>query len=111
MVRAHAKRVKITTTAQTTILSFTAPKTGLYSVSVAVAVLTASTTLTAQATWTDPDGGAATYTFANAVNEAVGVYTFGQRTACVKGGTVVNLNITAGTANQIIASGLIEEKA
>ena len=111
VVRAHAKRIAITTTIATTILSSTARKTGLFVAGVSMAVLNAATTLTAQLTYTDPDGGAQTYTWVNAVNEAVGTYPQNVVNICAKGGTTINLVVTAGTANNIIASGFIEESA
>jgi hypothetical protein len=111
VVVARAKRVPLTGTAATTVLSATARKTSLFALSAYASVANAQTNLTLQATWTDPDtGNPQTYTWLNNVAEPVGVYPQNTIIVAAKGGTALSIVATAGTANNIKITGTIEQK-
>ena len=99
---ANASDFELTTTAATTVATFTPFAQGNFMVTAYFRVITAATTVTLTATWSD-SSGAQTYTWVNAVSEPVGSYTqlpiYVNATA-----SAITITATAGTANQVYVS-------
>jgi hypothetical protein len=111
LVLAEANGTLITGTAATQVLSYIAPRRGLYRVTPYLEVANAATVVTLTATWTDPVLGAQTYTWQNAANLAVGTYPQSPQLVRAQGGTAITVTVTAGTANNVTASAIIEGRA
>lgn len=103
-VVARNRQTLLTTTAATTLATFTPQVSGLYLVGVAGTVQTAATDLTVAVTYTDPTTGqAATLTLASGTSVAVGPVSLVGMLAA-QGGAAVAISATAGTANQVTLS-------
>ena len=98
---------ELTTTSATTLASYTPSATGFYNVLIFYRIVTASTTVTLAITYTDAGNSAQKDTLVNAVTQSVGDYAAVDRIVSA-GGQPITVNITAGTANQIYASAVIE---
>jgi hypothetical protein len=109
LVLARAKRVLLSTTGATTVLSYTARKNTLLSIRPYVVVKNAATVLTLQASFTDPDFGADTYSWYNGVSVPVGVNIQEEIMVLAQGGTTVTITATAGTAGNVTVSASIRE--
>ena len=72
-------------------------------------VVTGATVVTITVTYTNPAAAASTITLIDAVSKAVGDYTVTPVYVVADPNTVVNINYTAGTANQVIVSSDIVE--
>ena len=108
-----ADGTEITSTTATTVLTYTPTATGLFDVSLFLEVTTAATTVTATLTYYDEEAAASdtiNLTPSGGVSLAVGEYTF-PVVPSLRCGTTdpVAVSITAGTANQVYASGWIRE--
>lgn len=104
---ADAQEVELTTTAATVVATYTPAAAGNYIIWVYLRVVTATTTVTVTVTYADA-GGAQTTTVLNAQSCAVGSYT-GLPVYCnAVAGTAIDVNVTAGTANQVYASADID---
>lgn len=106
-VGASTYELEITATTATTVVTYTPTATGIYRVGVYFRVVTAATVVTVALSWTDATG-AQTITLLNAVSEPVGSYTFND-VSLASTATAVSVTVTAGTANQVYASGYIRE--
>jgi hypothetical protein len=97
---------QITTTSQTTVLSYTPQAQGLFSVKIYARVVTAATNVTITITYTSPSG-AQTNTV---VNQSLGVgdWVFVPQTILATIGSAISVNVTAATANQVYVSAAIE---
>ena len=104
--KANASDTELTTTTATTIATFTPTTQGNFILSVYYRVVTAATTLTLSAAW-DDGTGAQTYTWVNSTSQAVGSYTLTQLYINATTSAAISISATAGTANQVYASGTI----
>lgn len=100
-VVARNRLTTLTTTAATTLATFTPQVSGLYLVGVAGTVQTAATDLTVTVTATDPTTGqAATLTLASGTSYAVGPVSLVGMIAA-QAGSAMTVSATAGTASQV----------
>ncbi len=97
--------LELTTTSQTTIATYTPSTQGNYTLKVYARVITAATTLTLTANWTDASG-VQSYSWVNAASEAVGSYTF-LPIYINSLADAITISATAGTANQVYVSASI----
>lgn len=109
LIVARAKRILLSTVGATQILQYTARKTMLLKVQPYVVIKVAGTVLTLAVAWTDPDAGADTFNWYNAINVPVGISLQQEVLLLAKGGTTVTITGTAGTINQATLSAFIEE--
>jgi hypothetical protein len=109
LVVARANRILLTTTATTAIMTVTPQRTSLLEVSTYFSVITASTNVTITLSYTDPDAGAISYPILALTSEPVGAHPQPSVLILARGGTQVQLLFTAGTANQVTASGAITD--
>lgn len=107
---ARAYDSELTTTSATTIVSFTPATNGPFNIEGYVAVTTAATTITLQYLWDDPHLGAQTYSIINAVSEAVDTYPLALTTVSASTLAPIQVIATAGTANQVYVTSIIEVK-
>jgi hypothetical protein len=103
-----ASGIEITTTVQTTVLTYTPSANTSLVVRASLTIITASTTVTLSASWTDPNSGAQTYTWENATSVPVGVRLELPLTILAAAGQPVQVSVTAGTVNQVFVTGCIE---
>jgi len=104
----RVRRVLLTTTAATTVLSWTPPVTGSYAVALYASVVTAATATTLTVSWTDPDTGTSqSLTVANAQSLPVGATPFGTYHIVAQAGSPIAVTATAGTANQVRVSAAV----
>jgi len=108
-VVAKAVATELTTTSATTVATFTPSAAGLYIIKAAVVVLTAATTVTLTATWTDPNGGALTYTWENATSLPVGTRLELPLVVTATSTAAISVSAMAGTANQVYVTAAIIE--
>ncbi len=109
---ASARNTELTTTAATQIFTFTPTTSGIYRVISYLRVITAATNITLTIAYAD-SGGAQSYTPAalNATSISVGSHSVIDYTFEAVAGTAITLTVTAGTANQVFVSGVLEEVA
>ena len=101
-VAARADRVLLTSTGTTTVLAWTPNRTQAVEVAVYVAVAGSNTALTLVVAWTDPEVGAAQYTYYNAQTLTAGVPALQPVLLVVaQGGQPITLTAQAGTANTV----------
>ncbi|MEM3264926.1 MAG: hypothetical protein QXH07_03115 [Thermoplasmata archaeon] len=99
---AKTSELELTSTSATTVATYTPSASGNFVLFVYARVVTAATTLTLTASWTDA-AGAQTYTWLNAISEPVGSYTF--LPLFINSTTsAITITATAGTANQVYCS-------
>lgn len=103
-----ANAVEVAEVTQQVVLSYTPPVDSPLKVSVSLTIATATTTVTLSASWTDPNGGAQTYTWENASSLVVGVRFELPLILAAKAGDAVEVLVTVGTANQVFVTGSIE---
>lgn len=96
----------LTTTNPTTIATLTPAAAGNYLLCAYFRVITASTTVTLTASWTDATG-AQTYTWVNAVSENTGSYTNLPLFISDAASGAITISATAGTINQVYVSASI----
>ena len=100
---AKAVATKLTATTATTIATFTPSSAGNYVLYAYFTVITATTTVTLEATWTDTSGSQS-YTWVNAGSEAVGSYTLMPLYINSVASDAITITATAGTADQVYVS-------
>ncbi|MEM3859848.1 MAG: hypothetical protein QW478_10665 [Candidatus Micrarchaeaceae archaeon] len=100
--QAKTSELELTSTSATTVATYTPSASGNFVLFVYARVVTAATTLTLTASWTDA-AGAQTYTWLNAVSEPVGSYTF-LPLFINSTASAITITATAGTANQVYCS-------
>ena len=103
---ADATEVSITSTGATTLVSYTPTTDGKFLVLTYFTVSTAATVVTLTYSWTD-SSGAQSSTIINAVSEPIGSYAINPFVVTAKSGSPINVTITCGTANQVVASSSI----
>jgi hypothetical protein len=103
---ANASDTELTTTTATTVATFTPTAQGNFIIDAYFRVVTASTTVTLTASWTD-GSGSQTYTWVNATSEPVGSYHNAPLYLNATTGSAITITATAGTANQVYVSGTI----
>jgi len=108
IIAASCDSLPITTTSQTTVLSYTVQKDDNYFVTPYIVVNNAATTITLQVTWTDPILGAASYNWYSGVSKNVGIYTLPTQMITAVTGSTVNVIVTVNAANNIYLSAVIE---
>jgi hypothetical protein len=109
-VVAKAVATELTTTAATTVLTYTPTGAGVFLVRLILTVKTAVTTVTASLSWTgDSSGASETYTWENASSLPVGTRLELPLTIDATSGSAIEVSVTAGTASQVYASGSITE--
>jgi hypothetical protein len=101
--RASASETKITSTSATSLTQYTPAAQGNFLIMVYYRVITATTNVTIQITYTDA-GGAQTITVLNIQSTAVGSYSTLPVFINAAAGSPITVQITAGTANQVYAS-------
>lgn len=99
----------IASTAATKILTYTPGGTEALRISIGLAIVTAATMLTATITWTDPNAGAQSYSWYSAQNVSVGTPIQLPVMILAASDDQVSINVTAGTANQVFVTALIEK--
>ncbi len=111
-VVAKATNTEITATTATTVLTYTPTATGQFAIKLGFSVITAETTVTITATWTDPASAAVqTYTWLSAFSAPVGTYELLPLDAIAAStASAVAVTVTAGTASQVWVTGRIEEQ-
>ena len=93
---------QLTTTSATVITSATTSATNIYIIRTAVTVISATTTLSLSAAWTDSVSSATqTYTWENASSLPVGTRLELPVVANALSGTPISVSATAGTASQV----------
>ena len=99
---------EITSTSATTVLSYTPSAAGLYRILIFYRIITASTAITLSLTYTDPGGTAQTDAIVpSATTQSVGNYT--ATSLCASAASdALTITLTAGTANQVYISAIIE---
>jgi len=97
---------ELTTTSATVVLTHTPKSNGLYLVQGVIRVAVAATTMTITVTYYDASGSQQTQTLINAVSEPVGDTPFSVVIPATTTGAI-NVNATAGTANQAYVSAVI----
>jgi hypothetical protein len=109
LIRAHTVESELTSTAATVVATYTPTATDGFYVLVFVRVVTAATAVTVTVTYDDAAGTAQTQTMLPTTTLAVG--NFDMVGAFVVAGTsaAIDVNVTAGTANQVYASAVIVE--
>jgi len=108
-IQAKAVETELTTTTATTLVTFTPAATGLFLLKAVVRVVTAATTVTLQASWSDAAGTAQSYTWENATSLPVGIRLELPVIAAAGSAGAITVTATAGTANQVYCSAAIEE--
>ncbi len=98
---------ELTTTAATTIASYTPSTPGFYDVAIFYRIVSANTPITLSVSYTDAGNSGQKDTLVNAVTQVVGDYATVDRIVSA-GGQPITVNMTAGTANQVYASAVIE---
>jgi hypothetical protein len=93
----------LSTTNPTNIVNYTTLAAGNYLVMTYFRVVTGPTVVTITFSWTDATG-AQSYTYLNAVSEAVGSYIISPVFVNTTISTAIQVTYTAGTANQVYAS-------
>ncbi|MEM3264664.1 MAG: hypothetical protein QXH07_01790 [Thermoplasmata archaeon] len=101
--QANAKEVELTSTTATTIATFTPSAAGNFMIMVYARVVTAATTLTLTASWTDATG-AQSYSWISSQSEPVGSYVFLPLFINSAASAAITVTATAGTANQVYVS-------
>lgn len=109
-VVAHANRVLLTGISATTILTYTPQRTTKLQIDTYFSVKTAATDVTITLAYTDPDAGAVTPTLLSLTSEPAGAYPQNAVSILAQGGSAVEIEFTAGTANQVTASAAITDK-
>jgi len=100
--------LQITTTNQTTVLSYTVQKDDNYFVTPYIVVQNSPTSITLQLAWTDPISGAVTYNWYSGAVKGVGIYTLPTQMITAVTGSTVNVIVTASVANNVYLSAVIE---
>jgi hypothetical protein len=90
------------------ILTYTPAAAGLFRIQLYFRVVTATTTVTLQVTWTDATG-VQTLNVVNAVSETVGSYTVLPVMVASAAGQAVTVSAQAGTANQVYVSATLAQ--
>jgi hypothetical protein len=97
---------QLTTTAATSVVTYTPAGAGNFKIGGYFRVVTATTVVTWTVTWTDVTG-AQTLTVLSAVSEVVGSYALVDFMVNAAAGSAITVTATAGTANQVYASASI----
>ncbi len=105
---AVANAVEIANTSANAVMSYTPTGNVLIRATVSLTVTTATTTVTLSASWTDPNGGAQTYTWENVASVPIGVRLELPIVVAAQASQQVSVNVTAGTANQVYVTGALE---
>lgn len=106
------KNLLLTTTSETEVCAFTVDAVDrIMRVAVFFRVITATTTVTVKIYYTNVVASSVTATLVDADSLVVGDYTYAPLIFEVDASTEISLKITAGTANQVYATGTIEEIA
>ena len=100
-----ANEVHLTSTAATTVTTYTPAAAGNFEIGIYFRVVTGTTAVTITVTWTDTTG-AQTLTLLNAVNEAVGSYSL-TKFMIAATAAAITVTMTSGTSNNIYASASI----
>lgn len=103
---ARVRETELTTTALTTVCTFTPAVTGTYRARLYLRVVTGTTTLSAQVTYADA-GGAQTQPMLSSTGEVVGSHPIPDVTFDAVAGTPINIQVQAATANQAYATASI----
>ena len=106
VAEANTTELEITALTATTVATFTPTVAGNFNINAYFRVITAATTVTLTATWTDVTG-AQTYTWVSAVSEPVGSYVLLPVYINSTASSAITVTITAGTINQVYASASI----
>lgn len=97
------------TASATIILTYTPGSAMIIRISVSLTVITAATTVTLVAGWTDPVAGAQTWTWEDAVSVATGIRFELPLVVASVASNAVTVTITCGTANQVYVTGAMEQ--
>lgn len=111
-IRDTQKNQLLTGTGETEIVAYTVDGTNrIMKVAVFFRVITATTVVTVKIYYTNVASQSITATLVDAKSLGVNDYTYAPMIFEIKASTEISLKITAGTANQVYASGMIEEIA
>lgn len=102
-VVATASETLLSTTNPTNIVNYTTLAAGNYLINTYFRVVTGSTVVTITFSWTDVTG-AQSYTYLNAISEAVGSYVISPVFVNAAISTAIQVTYTAGTANRVYVS-------
>jgi hypothetical protein len=108
---AQTAGVLLTSTAATTVLTYTPAATGLLDVKCTVNVTGAATNLTLTAAWTDPTSGAQTYTWYNQALVPVGATIQLAGIVRAAAGQPVTVTAQAGTVDQVTVAATLSALA
>ena len=109
LIQAIKIEEELTTTAATTVATYTPTATYGYHIQVFVRVVTAATTVTVTLTYYDAATTAHTDTLVPGTSLAVGAYDVVGSFVVAGSGGAIAVSVTAGTANQVYASAVIAQ--
>lgn len=105
---ASADSELITTTSATDVLTYYVERDGNFRITPYVAVKNGTTGVSLSVSWTDPEVGAATYSWYTSASKVVGIYTLPSQLITAVMGSAITISITVSIANNVYLSATIE---